>query len=412
MSQGGWAQYPVPIEQYHARRQACRVEASARGFDGLIVLSRDPGREGNGLYLANHRPIAGSHPAMYDQRGRGYCAIVMPIDQPSTLLVTSPYYEPDVTIEQIEVDTNLPRGLGSILTDAGLTKGARWGLVGEEFLSVLLYRDIIASLPGVTFFFADDVLWSLRAIKDQFEQEILREAAKIADVGAVAARAAFRAGQTENQVVAAIDRALRDEGATDTSLTCQSGVYRSGEPLIRPYATDRVLEPGDTAQIEIRGAYRGYRFDICRSAIVGPPSNIQRHLFETCEEMLDGIIAKAAPGVRAEELQDVCDEIADREGLNGFQSMHYGGPSTYCGHGLGISGDEPPVLFTGDKTILRPGMYLTPEPGIYRHPSGGLRLEDDILITADGCENLKVLRAGGGRRSNVLHLENIHPSRV
>ncbi|MEZ4569557.1 MAG: hypothetical protein R2849_04370 [Thermomicrobiales bacterium] len=53
-------------------------------------LSRDPGREGNGLYLANHRPIAGSHPSMYDQRGRGYCAIVIPIDQPSTLLVTSP----------------------------------------------------------------------------------------------------------------------------------------------------------------------------------------------------------------------------------------------------------------------------------------------------------------------------------
>ena len=164
--------------------------------------------------------------------------------------------------------------------------------------------------------------------------------------------------------------------------------YRSGEPLIRPYATDRVLEPGDTAQMEIRGAFRGYRFDICRSAIVGPPSDVQRHLFETCEEMLDAIIAKAAPGVRAEELQDVCDEIANREGLNGYQSMHFGGPSTYCGHGLGIAGDEPPVLFTGDKTILRPGMYLTPEPGIYRHPAGGLRLEDDILITTDGCENL------------------------
>ena len=64
MDQSRWEHLPVPIEQYHSRRQACRVEASARGFDGLIVFSRDPGREGNGLYLANHRPIAGSHPAM------------------------------------------------------------------------------------------------------------------------------------------------------------------------------------------------------------------------------------------------------------------------------------------------------------------------------------------------------------
>ncbi|HAX25271.1 MAG TPA: hypothetical protein DCX80_09555, partial [Chloroflexi bacterium] len=47
---------------------------------------------------------------------------------------------------------------------------------------------------------------------------------------------------------------------------------------------------------------------------------------------------------------------------------HFGGPSTYCGHGLGVSNDEPPVLFTGDRTILRPGMYITPEPGLYRHP--------------------------------------------
>ena len=61
----------VPLELYEERRQRCRVEASARGFDGLIVFSRDPDRAGNGLYLANHRPIAGSHPSMYDQRGRG-----------------------------------------------------------------------------------------------------------------------------------------------------------------------------------------------------------------------------------------------------------------------------------------------------------------------------------------------------
>lgn len=385
---GRWDNLPVPLEQYQQRRQRCRVEASARGFDGLIVFSRDPGRIGHGLYLANHRPIAGSHPSMYEQKGRGHCAIVIPIDQPETLLVTSPYYEPDVTVEQVEVDTNLPRGLARVLASYGLDDGRRWGLVGEEFLSVLLHRDILAALPGCSFFFADDVLWSLRAIKDEHEQEILRQAAQIADRGAEAARAAFQAGRTENEVVADIDAALRAAGATETSLTCQSGVYRSGEPLIRPFASERRLEPGDLAQLEIRGGYRGYHFDICRSAIVGQASDEQRHLFETVEEMLDTIIASAAPGVRAEELQDVCDQIAHRENLDGYQSMHFGGPSTYCGHGLGVDSDEPPVLFTGDKTILRPGMFLTPEPGIYRHPLGGLRLEDNILITEDGCENL------------------------
>lgn len=389
---GRWDHLPIPFEVYRERRQRCRVEASARGFAGLIVFTRDPDRPGNGLYLANHRPIAGSHPSMYAQRGRGYCAVVIPVDQEETLLVTSPYYEPDVTVERVHVDTNLPRGLAEVIEGYGLARGERWGIAGEEFLPVLLHRDIQAALPGCSFYFADDVLWSLRAVKDELEQAILREAAAIADAGAEEAMRAYRAGRTENEVVADIDRALRAAGASETSLTCQSGVFRSGEPLMRPYASERVIERGDMAQLEIRGSYKGYGFDICRSAVAGPPSDAQRHMFETVERMLDAIIAKAAPGVRAEELQDVIDAIAHAEGYDGYQSMRFGGPSTYCGHGLGVASDEPPVLFTGDKTILRPGMYLTPEPGLYRHPLGGLRLEDDILITADGCENLNRTR--------------------
>ncbi len=388
MEDDRWATLPVPLELYQERRQQCRVAASVRGFDGLIVFSRDPGRAGHGVYLANHRPIAGSHPSMFDQRGRGHCAIVIPVDQPETLLVTSPYYEPDVTVEQVEIDPNITRGLARVIGGYGLAAGKRWGVVGEEFLSVLLYRDLLAALPGCSFFFADDVLWSMRSIKSAEEQAILREAAVIADRGAAAAMEAFQVGRTEQAVVDDIDQALREAGATSTSLTCQSGVYRSGEPLIRPFASERVIEAGDLAQMEIRGTYRGYHFDICRSAIAGSATAEQRRLFEIVEEMLGGIIAKAAPGVRAEELQGVCDEIAHREDLDGYQSMLFGGPSTYCGHGLGVDSDEPPVLFTGDKTILRPGMFLTPEPGIYRHPLGGLRLEDNILITDDGCENL------------------------
>ncbi|HUG14617.1 MAG TPA: Xaa-Pro peptidase family protein [Thermomicrobiales bacterium] len=387
-----WDDLAIPIEQYVARRQRCRVEASARGFAGLIVLARDPDRAGNGLYLANHRPIAGSHPSMYGQRGRGYCAIVIPVDREETLLVTSPYYEPDVTVGQVAVDTNLPRGLAMVIEGYRLERGERWGIVGEEFLPVLLHRDITTALPYCSFYFADDILWSMRAIKDEFEQAILREAAVIADAGSASAMTAFRAGRTENQVVADIDATLRSMGAQNTSLTCQSGVYRSGEPLIRPFASERVLAPGDMAQLEIRGTFKGYGFDICRSAVVGPPDDIQRHMFETVDRMLDAIISKAAPGVRAEQLQDEIDAIAHAEGFDGYQSMRFGGPSTYCGHGLGVASDEPPVLFSGDKTILRPGMFLTPEPGLYRHPRGGLRLEDNIIVTEDGCENLNTSR--------------------
>ena len=360
--------FPSPIEHYRERRQRCRVEASARGFAGLVVFSRDPERAGNGLYLANHRPIAGSHPAMYEQRGRGYCAVVIPVDREETLLVTAPYYEPDVTVERVAVDTNLPRGLARVIEEYGLDRGERWGLVGEEFLSVLLYRDIQAALPGCVFYFADDVLWSLRAVKDEFEQAILREGAKVRrrwgrgrdgrlpgrqqrEPGRRGGRCGLAGTRRDRYLAHLPERSLPLRRTADPHRTPASGCWsRATWPRWR------------------FAAVSGLRLRICRSAVIGTPDNTQRHMFETVERMLDTIIATAAPGVRAEELQGAIDVIAHDEGFDGYQSMRFGGSSTYCGHGLGVASDEPPVLFTGDRTILRPGMFLTPEPASIATP--------------------------------------------
>ena len=125
-----WSHLPISMDQYQLRRDRCRIEASARGFAGLIVFSRDPDRPGHGTYLANHRPIAGSHPSMYAQRGRGYCAIVIPVDREETLLVTSPYYEPDVTVEQVHVEGrrswDVPNGaVGQRVGDDGIGRHDR-----------------------------------------------------------------------------------------------------------------------------------------------------------------------------------------------------------------------------------------------------------------------------------------------
>jgi Xaa-Pro aminopeptidase len=380
---------PLPLSEYQERFQKCRERASERGLNGLIILGKDPDRVGNLVYLANHRPMVSIHPSMYGQRGRGYGAVVLPVDGEPILIVTAPYYEiGEVAIEDVRVSLNLPEAIADVVEKLRLHRGVRWGLVGEEIISYTLYRDLLSYLPGVSLYPADDVLWALRMIKTPLEQARIRDAARVADAGVHTAREAFRRGRTETDVVDAVADALTALGASDLSLTCQSGSHRSGEPLIRPLASNRVLEPGDLAHMEVRGLYQAYRFDICRAAVVGEPSREQRAIIELANRLLDAIIQHIRPGVRAEEVQILASRMAAEAGYGSHLNVDRGGPSSYCGHGLGMEWDEPPILYVGDKTILREGMYLTPEPGIYRTPVGGLRLEDDVLVTRDGCEVL------------------------
>ena len=109
---------------------------------------------------------------------------------------------------------------------------------------------------------------------------------------------------------------------------------------------------------------------------------------EAHEKMLEDSIAQTKPGIKAEDLEAVTGNIALEHGLGKNHTAAYGGPGTYLGHAIGLGVDEPPCLAKGDKTILKDGMVLTIEPGIYRTPFGGCRIEDEVLITRDGSETL------------------------
>lgn len=382
-------EYGLPRSTYERRVKQCREMAGERGLSGLIVLGRDPDRPGNLLYLANHRPMLSSHVSMYNQQGRGYGALVVPCLGESTLIVTAPYYEKNsVVADHVRVGLNLPKAVGDVIREFGLDTGHKWGLVGEEFVSLGLYRGLISHSPQVQFVEADDILWRLRTVKDSEEQAILRQAARIADRGVEVAQGILRPGVSETELARAVEEELTGLGARDVSLTCQSGVERSNLPLVRPAVSSRVIAGGDMLHMEIRGTYRGYHFDICRGAVAGVPHPKQSTILKLVERMLDAVISAARPGVRAEELHMVAEALAEGNGFGSHFTVDRGGPSTYCGHGLGVDYDEPPILYIGDMTVLKSGMYLTPEPGIYETEVGGVRLEDDIIITDDGCEVL------------------------
>jgi Xaa-Pro aminopeptidase len=370
------------------RWRAVRAAAALRGCEGLLVVGRAD-RPGDLLYLAGHRPGMAGHITRGKMRGRGYGALWMPLNGEPVLMVTTPFYEGGWT-EQVRMGTDFPALIGQTLRDAGAERDAV-GLVGEDVLSALLFRETIQHLPSVRWLICDDLVMGIRARKSAYEIECLRRGSGMADRVGERLRAYLRPGLREVDVTAFITQELLREGAEVARATCQSGVERSGEPLAYPMASARALQSGDMVHMEINGQADGYLIDICRSTVIGQPAPDQRRLLHVCLEMLQASIAAARPGIPAANLSAVAGAIASREGLETHFTVDFGGPGTYLGHGIGVANDEPPVLGLGDQTPLEAGMLLTIEPGLYRTPAGGCRIEDEVLITETEAEVLTQL---------------------
>jgi Xaa-Pro aminopeptidase len=252
----------------------------------------------------------------------------------------------------------------------------------------MTYAELVQYNPSVRFVEADDLVMNLRAVKSARELEALRIGSGFADRVGAMLRERIRPGVTELELSDFIIAEMTKCGASHAFATCQSGVARSGEPFIFPAASGRMLEDGDLVHMEINGRHEGYKIDICRSTVVGRPNKAAVHLLETVLAMLEASVAAIRPGVMAEDLERIASDVAEQAGYRGNFAYGYGGPGTFLGHAIGLGIDEPPAIMKGEKTYLRPGMVLTIEPGLYRTPAGGARIEDEVLVTETGVEVL------------------------
>lgn len=366
------------------RIRSCKAIASDRSLDCLLVIGRSPDRAGDLLYLANHKPMLSGHVTQYRFRGRGYGGLVLPLDGDGILVTTTPFYRDDFVAGRVEVGMDFPATLARCLVDSGFAKGVI-GVVGEDVISATLYNDLQRYLPNARLVASDDIVMDLRAVKSDAEVEILRAGALIADEVADATRAWLRSGLSEMDVKRFIVAELEKRGVEAAFATCQSGVKHSGEPMIEGGATSKRIESGDMVHMEINGVLGGYKIDICRSTVVGGPSGEQRRLLDLVLRMFEESVEAMKPGVVAEDLERITGRMALREGYDHHHTVAYGGPGTYLGHGIGLGIDEPPILAEGMKTILKKGMVITVEPGLYRTAVGGARIEDEVLVTCDGA---------------------------
>ncbi|MGE7601261.1 M24 family metallopeptidase [Peribacillus sp. NPDC097675] len=224
------------------------------------------------------------------------------------------------------------------------------------------------------------VIENLRLIKTSSEIKILKEAAAIADAAFTHILDFIRPGITELDVSNELEFFMRKQGATSSSfdIIVASGV-RSALP--HGVATDKIIEKGDFITLDYGAYYNGYVSDITRTVAVGKPSEELINIYDiVLEAQLRGM-AGIKPGMTGKEADALTRNLIEEKGFG-----QYFGHST--GHGIGLEVHEGPALSLRSDIILEPGMAVTVEPGIYLPGIGGVRIEDDTIVTLDGNEAL------------------------
>ncbi|AJH78967.1 M24 family metallopeptidase [Heyndrickxia coagulans] len=221
---------------------------------------------------------------------------------------------------------------------------------------------------------------NLRLIKTDEEIKILKEAADIADAAFKHILDFLKPGVTELEVSNELEFFMRKCGATASSFdTIVASGLRSAMP--HGVATDKVIEKGDLVTMDYGALYKGYCSDITRTVAVGEPSGQLKKIYNIVLESQLLAVQNIKPGMSGIEADAISRDYIARKG--------YGDAFGHSlGHGIGLEIHEGPNLSMRSAYTLEPGMVVTIEPGIYVPGVGGVRIEDDTVITENSNELL------------------------
>ena len=218
----------------------------------------------------------------------------------------------------------------------------------------------------------------LRSIKDAGEIAAIRAAAKIAGQALKQTRRYIKPGITENELAGRLDFQIRKLAGCSSFETIVAFGANASRPHHQPGS--RKLKKNDTVLIDFGVRYKNYCCDLTRCFVVGRATAFYKRVYEAVEEAQAAAIKMVKPGAKISEVDAAAREAISKNGLPVY------GHGT--GHGLGLQIHEEPVISAKSKAKLQAGMVFTIEPGVYIPGKLGVRIEDDILVTDNGCEIL------------------------
>lgn len=272
---------------------------------------------------------------------------------------------------------HLSRALAQVVS--GLSGNSVVGIEQRD-LTVLLHQVLAEQLPdSVEVLAIDDWLVPLRMVKTADEIEKLRDNFTLTDAGHAAARRAAQVGKREIDVWVEIHAAVQRTAGQRVPLgnDCVVG-YRQenmgGWPL------DLVLRAQDSLIVDLSTLLHGYWSDSCATYYAQEPTQRQIAMHRTIEEALEYAISLVRPGAVAKEIDQKVRQFVEDAGYPVYPH--------HTGHGVGVSGHEEPRIVPYNEVVLQEGMVVMLEPGTYVPGETGVRLEDALLVTADGAEVL------------------------
>ncbi|EHB53461.1 peptidase M24 [Mycolicibacterium rhodesiae JS60] len=240
-------------------------------------------------------------------------------------------------------------------------------------LHLLPLAELLGSVPIL----ATDVLRSLRMIKDPAEIDALRRAGAAIDRVHARVPEFLVPGRTEADVADDIAKAIVAEGHSAVAfIIVGSGPY-GADP--HHEHSDRVLQAGDIVVVDIGGPYApGYNSDCTRTYSLGEPSTEIAEQYAVLQRAQAAAVAAVRPGVTAEQVDAAARDVLADAGLAEY-FVHR------TGHGIGLSVHEEPYIVAGNDLTLTEGMAFSVEPGVYFPGRWGARIEDIVIVTADGA---------------------------
>lgn len=226
----------------------------------------------------------------------------------------------------------------------------------------------------------ESLITELRAVKDAAELARMKRAATIVDEVLADAQALLVEGSSEQAIARFLEDGMRDRGASGPAYET---IVASGPNAALPHArpSERRLTPGDLVVIDAGSVVDGYRSDMTRTFVVGAPDDIAVEIHRITTAAQAAGVAAVKPGIEVGHIDDVCRGIITDAGFG--PRFGHG-----TGHGVGLDIHELPSVRRGNTAILQPGHVITVEPGIYLPGVGGVRVEDMVVVTDDGCRPL------------------------
>jgi len=261
------------------------------------------------------------------------------------------------------------------LLEADLVTG-KLGIIPRR-LRLLEQSYLLDAAPGMSLESAQPILTQMRRIKSEDEIKFMGEAVRIAECALSSTIMAIKPGVTEKEIAGRLIGRLLQEGS-DPELPFFP-IVSFGENAANPHATptNRTLNAGDIILIDWGASHQGYFSDITRVFAMG---DLRPEIDQIAKFVQDANAAARAavkPGIPASTVDQAARQVIEDAGY-GEYFFHR------TGHGLGLEAHEEPNISKFDQTILEPGMTFTIEPGIYLPKRGGVRIEDDIVVTEDG----------------------------